>query len=73
MLNFIKLAKESVRILVYCLRLRPLQAPAKRVFKDFGKVLRQSRVLIYLGAFLLAGLLWGFLETFLFWHLCNLL
>ena len=42
------------------------------MFKDFGKVLRQARVLAYLAAFLLAGLLWGFLETFLFWHLEDL-
>ena len=53
-------------------RFVPSQAPAKRVFKDFGKVLRQSKVLIYLAAFLFAGLLWGFLETFLFWHLEDL-
>jgi hypothetical protein len=48
------------------------KAPAKRVFKDFSKVLLQPRVLIYLGAFLLAGMLWGFLETFLFWHMEDL-
>ena len=39
---------------------------------EIGKVLRQARVLAYLAAFLLAGLLWGFLETFLFWHLEDL-
>ncbi len=42
------------------------------MFKDVGKVLKQARVLIYLSAFLLSGLLWGFLETFLFWRMEDL-
>ena len=42
------------------------------MFKDLGKVFKRPQVLAYLGAFSAAGLLWGFLETFLFWLLEDL-
>ena len=32
----------------------------------------QVEVLAFLGAFLMAGILWGYLENFLFWHLEDL-
>ena len=46
--------------------------PAKKVFRDLGRVFGRADVLAFLGAFFSAGLLWGFLETFLFWLLEDL-
>ncbi len=41
--------------------------PARKVFRQAGAVLRRPRVAAFLGAFAAAGVLWGFVETFLFW------
>ena len=45
---------------------------SKNVFSNTGKVLCQVEVMLFLIAFLMAGILWGFLETFLFWYLEDL-
>ena len=46
--------------------------PAKKVFKQVGRVVCRPRVLSFLLAFACAGVLWGCMETFLFWHLEDL-
>ena len=46
--------------------------PAKKVFKQVGRVVCRPRVLAFLLAFACAGVLWGCMETFLFWHLEDL-
>ena len=68
-LYFILRLMASVFILKLTLDFKP---PAKKVFKDLSKVLLRVQVLIYLFAFMVAGLLWGFLETFLFWYMEDL-
>ena len=46
--------------------------PAKKVFKQVGRVICRPRVLAFLSAFMSAGVFWGCMETFLFWHLEDL-
>ena len=54
----------SVIILKLCLNFK---SPAKKVFKDVGKVLKRLEVVAFITAFFFAGIFWGFLENFLFW------
>ncbi|TRY69336.1 hypothetical protein TCAL_04104 [Tigriopus californicus] len=68
-LYFIIRAITSLLILKLSLGFKP---PAKKVFKNLTKVLCKPNVLAYLVSFLTAGLLWGFLETFLFWFMEDL-
>lgn len=68
-LYFIIRTITSVLILKLSLGFKP---PAKKVFKNLSKVLCKPNVLAYLVSFLTAGLLWGFLETFLFWYMEDL-
>jgi hypothetical protein len=46
--------------------------PAKKIFKNIRNVICRINVLSYLIVFLFAGIMWGFLETFLFWYLEDL-
>jgi hypothetical protein len=46
--------------------------PAKKVVKNVWQVMRNTEVLAFLVAFLISGILWGFLENFLFWLLEDL-
>lgn len=46
--------------------------PAKKVAKNVWEVLGKFEVMAFLGAFLVSGILWGFLENFLFWLLEDL-
>ena len=46
--------------------------PAKKVFEQVGRVICRPRVLAFLSAFMSAGVFWGCMETFLFWHLEDL-
>jgi len=46
--------------------------PAKYFMKELGPALCKISVLMSLIAFFTAGLMWGFLETFLFWYLEDL-
>ena len=68
-LYFILRLVAAIFILKLSLGFKP---PAKKVFKDLGKVLCSVQVLVYLFAFMVAGMLWGFLETFLFWYMEDL-
>ena len=43
--------------------------PAKKIFKNLQKVLCKVDVISYLVIFLVAGVIWGFLESFLFWYM----
>lgn len=43
--------------------------PAKKIFKNLQKVLCKVDVISYLVVFLVAGVVWGFLESFLFWYM----
>ena len=43
--------------------------PAKKIFKNLQKVLCKVDVIAYLVVFLVAGVIWGFLESFLFWYM----
>ena len=60
-----------VSVLIFKLSL-DFKPPAKKVFKNLGKVLCRPSVMSYLTAFSIAGMLWGFVETFLFWYLEDL-
>lgn len=46
--------------------------PAKRILKNLGKVVFQVEVMSFVLAFMFAGILWGFLDNFLFWYLEDL-
>ena len=46
--------------------------PAKKVVKNVWQVMKKTEVLAFLAAFLMTGILWGFLENFLFWLLEDL-
>ena len=46
--------------------------PAKKIFQDIRKVICRVDVLSYLIVFLVAGIMWGFLESFLFWYMEDL-
>ncbi len=65
----------GLRVIVAFLTLRialDFKPPSKKVFKSLGKVLCRPHVLNYLMAFSVAGVLWGFVESYLFWHLEDL-
>ena len=42
------------------------------MLSNLGQVLCKVELLAFLAAFLIAGMLWGYLENFLFWHLEDL-
>jgi len=46
--------------------------PAKRVFKDLGKLIIKPHIFMFLVIFFLCGSVWGFLESYLFWFLEDL-
>ena len=46
--------------------------PAKKVFQNIKSVLFRFDVISYLIVFLVAGTMWGFLESFLFWYMEDL-
>ena len=46
--------------------------PAKKVFQNIRSVLFRFEVMSYLIVFLVAGTMWGFLESFLFWFMEDL-
>jgi len=46
--------------------------PAKKVFQNIRSVLFRFEVMSYLIVFLVAGTMWGFLESFLFWYMEDL-
>ncbi len=54
----------SLAILRLSLDFKP---PAKRVLGQAFSMLARPRVAAFLAAFASAGVLWGFVETFLFW------
>jgi len=43
-----------------------------KVLKNLGLAMCKTEVLAFLFAFLMAGIMWGYLENFLFWHLEDL-
>ena len=46
--------------------------PEKKVFENIRKVLFSFDVMSYLIVFLVAGTMWGFIESFLFWYMEDL-
>ena len=46
--------------------------PAKKVFQNIRTVLFRFDVMSYLIVFFIAGTMWGFLESFLFWYMEDL-
>ena len=46
--------------------------PAKKVFQNIRTVLLRFDVMSYLIVFFIAGTMWGFLESFLFWYMEDL-
>lgn len=72
----------GVIILYFCLRAATalcilkldlnFKPKGKKVLRNLSYVLCQVEVLAFLFAFLMAGILWGYLENFLFWHLEDL-
>jgi len=46
--------------------------PAKRIFKDLGKLIIKPHIFMFLIIFFLCGSIWGFLESYLFWFLEDL-
>ena len=59
-------------ILTQCFLSFSFQPKGKKVLRNLSYVLCQVEVLAFLFAFLMAGILWGYLENFLFWHLEDL-
>jgi len=68
-LYFCLRACTSLCILKLDLNFKP---KGKKVLQNLSHVLFQVEVLAFLFAFLMAGILWGYLENFLFWHLEDL-
>ena len=48
------------------------QPRGSKVLKNLGLAMCKTEVLAFLFAFLMAGIMWGYLENFLFWHLEDL-
>jgi len=46
--------------------------PAKKVFKNLGKLIIKPHILMFLIVFFVCGSIWGFLEAYLFWFLEDL-
>eukprot|EP00092_Neocalanus_flemingeri_P040495 GFUD01044100.1.p1 GENE.GFUD01044100.1~~GFUD01044100.1.p1 ORF type:complete len:708 (+),score=166.26 GFUD01044100.1:153-2276(+) len=46
--------------------------PAKKVFKNLGKLIMKPHIFMFLIIFFLCGSVWGFLESYLFWFLEDL-
>ena len=49
-----------------------IQPRGSKVLKNLGLAMCKTEVLAFLFAFLMAGIMWGYLENFLFWHLEDL-
>jgi MFS family permease len=49
-----------------------LQPKGEKVLANLGHTMCKVEMLAFLAAFLMAGVLWGYLENFLFWHLEDL-
>ena len=62
----------SENTLTHCPLSFSFQPKGKKVLRNLSYVLCQVEVLAFLFAFLMAGILWGYLENFLFWHLEDL-
>ena len=65
----------SLRLLASLCILRlnlDFKPPAKKIFKDIRKILCRADVSSTLIVFLVAGVMWGFLESFLFWYMEDL-
>jgi len=69
LLYFFLRAATAICILRLDLNFKP---KGKKVLRNLSYVLCQVEVLAFLFAFLIAGILWGYLENFLFWHLEDL-
>ena len=59
----------SLCILKLSLDFKP---PAKKILQHIRKVICRLDVISYFVAFLIAGVMWGFLESFLFWYMEDL-
>merc|ERR1719300_330272 len=46
--------------------------PAKKIFKNLGKLIARPHIFMFLIIFFLCGSIWGFLESYLFWFLEDL-
>jgi len=46
--------------------------PAKKMFKNLGRLIIKPHILMFLVMFFLCGAIWGFLESYLFWYLEDL-
>jgi hypothetical protein len=44
----------------------------ERILSNVGEVAKNAEVVAFLGMMMFAGMFWGFIETFLFWHLDDL-
>ena len=44
----------------------------ERILSNVGEVAKNAEVVAFLGMMLFAGVFWGFIEAFLFWHLDDL-
>ncbi|XP_076359183.1 major facilitator superfamily domain-containing protein 6-like isoform X2 [Tachypleus tridentatus] len=50
----------------------PMAMPLKNVMKNFKKLFHLREVVVFLGVVLFLGMVWGFIESFLFWYLLDL-
>lgn len=46
--------------------------PAKKIFKNLGKLITRPHIFMFLVIFFVCGAIWGFLEAYLFWFLEDL-
>ncbi|XP_067134531.1 LOW QUALITY PROTEIN: major facilitator superfamily domain-containing protein 6-like [Centruroides vittatus] len=58
-------------VLVYILNL-PVVPPAKNIVKNIKNLIVVPEVVVFLIVIFFLGTFWGFLESFLFWHLLDL-
>ena len=70
--SFVKSRILLQKIFHYIILSFSFQPKGKKVLRNLSYVLCQVEVLAFLFAFLMAGILWGYLENFLFWHLEDL-
>merc|ERR1719430_1787486 len=65
----------AMRVICACLILKlnlSFKKPAKKVFKNLGKLIIQPHIFMFLIIFFICGAVWGFLESYLFWFLEDL-
>merc|ERR1719210_851253 len=66
---YIYLALKLIASLFILLIKLDFKPPGERILSNVGEVAKNAEVVAFLGMMMFAGTFWGFIESFLFWHL----